>query len=295
MVRQLTRFALAIALLLGAVSAWAELVTYPRHQGDQDPQIQYMLEVLRLALTKSGHQYELRQASTVMVQSRAISELAANTGSVDVIWTMTNLEREAQLLPVRIPVDRGLIGWRVALIQSQQPGLLSQVKDLAGLARLRAGQMHDWPDTDILRGNGLAVEPSSTYEGLFKQLATQRIDYFPRSVMEVRNELKAHESLPINIDQTIMLRYPAAFYFFVSPKRPQLAADLTKGLEAALADGSFLKLFRQHLLPLLDGLQLDKRRVIELKNPGLPPQTPISRRALWFELDELKSRPAAKR
>lgn len=295
MIRMLRGWVMLVWLLGTWVTSGAQVVTYPKHQAENDPQLQYMLEVLRLALSKSGKRYELKQSSTVMVQSRGIAELAANTGSVDVIWTMTNPEREELLLPIRIPVDRGLIGWRLALLNAQHAQLLGGVKDQTSLSKYKAGQMHDWPDTALLRANGLNVEASPTYEGLFKQLASNRIDYFPRSVMEVRNELKAHESMPLVLDEAVMIRYPAAYYFFVSKKRPDLGADLNKGLEAAIADGSFAKLFKRHMLPLLEGLKLNKRTVIMLKNPTLPAATPMARRELWFELDELRDRATASR
>jgi len=286
---------LAVSILLFSVwaTSMAQAVVYPRHQAQNDPQLQYVLDVLRLALSKSGKPYELSQSSNVMVQSRAITELAANTGALDVIWVMTDPEREELLLPIRIPIDRGLIGWRLALINSQHPDILGRVKDTASLAKYTAGQMHDWPDTDVLRANGLTVVASSTYEGLFKQLASNRIDYFPRSVMEIRNELASHEGLPVAIDDAIVIRYPAAFYFFVSKKRPDLGADIRRGLEAALADGSFLRLFNQHIAPLLEGLKLNERTVITLKNPTLPYATPLKRRELWFELDEARQRPVS--
>jgi hypothetical protein len=291
MIRMLMRLTLCV-LLVGSQTAWAaKLVIYPRHQGQIDPQLQYMLEVLRLALSKSGKSYELRQSASEMVQSRAIAELAANSGAVDVIWVMSTPEREAQLIPIRIPVDRGLIGWRLALVNAQRAGVLHGVTDAKALARFTSGQMHDWPDTDVLRANGLPVLVSPTYEGLFKQLASNRIDYFPRSVMEIRNELKAHDTLPVAMDESLMIRYPAAFYFFVSKKRPDLASDISKGLEVALADGSFPRLFKRYIVPLLDGLKLQERTVISLKNPSLPQATPLARRELWFELDELRGRP----
>lgn len=288
MTRILTPWLMSIALMVSWTSACSQVVIYPRHQAQNDPQLQYVLEVLRLALSRSGKAYELRQSSSVMVQSRAIAELAGDTGKLDVIWVMTNPEREKLLAPVRIPIDRGLIGWRVALLNAQQSKVLSAVKDLPSLTPFTAGQMHDWPDTAVLRANGLNVVASPTYEGLFKQLGSQRIDYFPRSVMEIRNELRSHADLPLVIDDAIMIRYPAAFYFFVSKNRPELAADINKGLEASLADGSFMKLFKRHILPLLDGLELRKRTVISLTNPDLPPATPLQRKQLWFELDELR-------
>lgn len=268
--------------LLGSL-CWAESVIYPRHQAAHDPQIDYVLSVLKLALEKSGQPYQLRQSDLEMVQSRAIIEIKNNSGKVDVLWSMTTPEREAELLPIRIPIDRGLIGWRLALVKSSMREQFAKVNSLGDLAPFIAGQMHDWPDTAILRHNGLKVLTSSIYEGLFNQLSKDRIDYFPRSVIEIQNELASHRDLELAIEPHLIIKYPTAFYFFVSRKRPELGRDLEVGLEKALADGSFEQVFKQHFGKLVNELGLAKRKVLELENPLLPKETPLSRSELWFK------------
>lgn len=259
-----------------------QALVYPRHQALDDPQQAYVTALLQLALERSGHAYALRRSTLRMVQTRAMQEIATASGSVDIVWAMTSRARETQLLPVRIPIDRGLIGWRVALIQARQPQLLRQVRSLADLARLSAGQMSDWPDAAILQSNGLRIDTSSTYEGLFQQLAAGRIDYFPRSVIEAQSELASHAQLPLALDGHLVIRYPAALYFFVGKHRPELARHLETGLEKMLADGSFGHLFQRHFGRLADGLKLPQRQVLDLLNPDLPEETPLARKALWY-------------
>ncbi|WP_249383903.1 transporter substrate-binding domain-containing protein [Chitinivorax sp. B] len=269
-------------LLLGIVSA-AETITYPKHQAVADPQLDYVLSVLHLALSKSGKAYELKQSRTAMVQSRAMLELKQNSGKVDVIWAMTDPIRESELLPIRIPIDRGLIGWRIALIRQGDERRFASISTLHDWAPLIAGQMHDWPDTGIMRSNGLTVSTTSNYESLFEQLAAKRIDYFPRSVIEVIPELDSHRKMGLAIEPMHVLRYRTAFYFFVSPKRPELAEDITRGLEAAIRDASLEALFWQHFGQAVRMLNLTSRRVTDLDNPLLPAATPLNRRELWFD------------
>jgi hypothetical protein len=71
-------------------------------------------------------------------------------------------------------------------------------------------------------------------------------------------------------------------YFFVAPSRPKLAADLQRGLEAVLANGSFDKLFRQTFGSLLDQHNVAARQVLQLHNPELSAETPVDRKALWL-------------
>ena len=267
---------------LGAAAGTPLPLVYPRHQALDDPQQAYVTALLQQALERSGQAYALRRSALRMVQTRAMQEIATASGSVDVVWAMTSRARETQLLPVRIPIDRGLIGWRVALIQARQPDLLRGVRSIAALARLSAGQMRDWPDAAILQANGLRLDTSSTYEGLFQQLAAGRIDYFPRSVIEVQGELASHARLPLALDAHLVIRYPAALYFFVGKHRPELAGHIETGLEAMLADGSFTQLFRRHFGRIEAGLKLSQRHVLDLANPDLPEETPLARKALWY-------------
>jgi hypothetical protein len=71
-------------------------------------------------------------------------------------------------------------------------------------------------------------------------------------------------------------------YFFFSRKRPELAETVRIGMEKAIADGSFERLFQQHFAASLQRTQLDQRQLIELHNPLLPSATPLQRRELWF-------------
>ena len=278
------RVLLAGAGLLSSIEVAAEPDTliYPRHEALQDAQIGYILALMRLALTRSKRRYKLSQTASVMVQSRALIELSKPNAPVDVFWTMTNRQREQTLLPIRIPLERGLIGWRLALVRRADRERLREVRRLSDLAPFKAGQMHDWPDTAILRANGLTVETSTHCQSLFQMLAMGRIDYFPRSLIEITTELEAYRHLDLAIEPNLLLYYPTALYLFVNPRRPLLAADLTEGLEAIQADGSFERLFRQQFGPLLSSHEMAKRQVLRLHNPELPPDTPLQRKGLWL-------------
>jgi hypothetical protein len=88
------------------------------------------------------------------------------------------------------------------------------------------------------------------------------------------------------IAPNLMLHYPAAAYLFVSPSRPDLAAELKAGLEAAIAEGSFQRLHREFYGAVLKAHPISPDRVLKLSNPLLPPETPIQRRELWLQPGE---------
>jgi hypothetical protein len=54
-------------------------------------------------------------------------------------------------------------------------------------------------------------------------------------------------------------------------------------MEIMVKDGSLAALFQKHKGPLIERAQLGKRRIIELQNPALPPETPLQRSELWFK------------
>lgn len=248
-----------------------------------DPIGKYVTEVLRLAIKKHGNHYSIVKMPAVTTpQVRLIEEMSQDRGDLDVMWTMTSDEREAQLLPIRIPIDKGLMGWRISFVNSENPRLLKAIKTINELGQLKAGQGYFWPDTTILRHNGLQVV-TGTAAALPSMLVQGRFDYFPRSIIEIWNEQSKQPNLSREVDPHLALHYPTALYFFVSPKQKTLAEDLRRGLETAIADGSFEQLFNEYCKPFILRANLKSRVVLDLKNPLLQKSSlPLHRAELWY-------------
>ncbi len=280
---------LALVLFSLPAAHAAERLNYPLHSDGIEPEA-YALALLTAALERTPGRYQLQPTPVPMAQSRALLGIEHDSKSVQVMWTMTTREREERLLPIRIPIYRGLIGWRVLMQRSNAAEQLASVQSLDELKRFSFGQRHDWPDTEILRVNGLKVVTSQHYQGLFQMLAAERFDLFPREVVVAwQEQARAVESgLALSIDKHLLLHYPTAFYFFTSRNRPDLAADIERGLEAMIADGSFQRLFEQYHGDTLRQANLHNRRIIELHNPDFPPATPFARKELWLQPKELK-------
>ncbi|RJG11576.1 substrate-binding periplasmic protein [Massilia cavernae] len=245
--------------------------------------------ILKLAFAKANVCHTLVYSSQSMQQARGLMELERGSGKVDIIYTMTAPEREAALLPVAIPLTKGLLGWRIALVRSDRLHQFANVRSATQLKPFVAVQGHDWPDTAILRANGMPVHASSAYDGMFKMLEAGRIDYFPRSIQQVFSEQSKYPALAV--EPNLVLRYPTDAYFFVNRRNTQLAEEVRRGLEAAIADGSFDRMFYSYFAMQIAEAGLERRRVIDLANPLRPASLPHARKALWFSLDEIR-RPA---
>lgn len=273
-----------LACLCGAVHG--EVLRYPGVENALDRRGDYPLKLLQLALKKAGSVDTVVRTTLYMQQNRSALEIARASGNLDIMAAATSKEREAQLLPIRIPLTKGLIGWRLLLLKAGERERLRDVTTLQQLRLLRTAQVHDWPDMAILRGNGLTVAAVSHYDGLFSMLEVDRLDYVPRSLPEIGAEADSHRKLAI--DPYLVLRYASADYFFVNRNNTRLAEIVSRGLEMALADGSFDQLFYAYYGKSLRDARLDKRRIIDLDNPSLPADAPLRRKELWFSMDDLK-------
>jgi hypothetical protein len=273
----------SLAMTNGVVASGAISLRIQDLERTNDPIAKYIVEILQLAIKKSGANYVIvKSIEEPVPQARQIFDLSQNQGKLDVIWTMTSDEREKQMLAIKVPIDKGFFGWRIPFINSDQSSLLKNVSSIKDLAKFNAGQGMQWPDTDILRSNGLPVVTGSD-ESLVNMLKAKRFDYFPRPIIAIWNEKKNFEYRSFVIDKTFVLHYPTAFYFFVSPKQVKLAEDLTRGLEKAVEDGSFERTFNKYFSTFIKDADIKNRYIFELKNPlikdGSLPQNP----KYWFK------------
>jgi hypothetical protein len=281
-------FGLALFVFINAPGFAADAVRYPvsRH-ADLDSHNDYTVEMLRLAVRKSGANLTLQPVRNDLNKIRTLSELT-DGNTIDVVWGGATKEREEAMLPIRICFMKGLNGWRIPLVTKKNSEMFAKVNSLSDLQKLTAGQGYHWSDTNILMASGITVERSYEFEFLFRMLVAGRFDYFPRSLMEIWREYDGHQEMDISIDTNIVIHYPAAYYFYVKKGNEKLAASLQRGLEVALQDGSFDRLFYSFHKKEILLASLETRRVIELKNPYLTPETPLARKELWFSVNDLR-------
>ncbi|WP_175153800.1 substrate-binding periplasmic protein [Paraburkholderia ultramafica] len=277
----MSRMLVCLLLVWRVAASGTEVVRVPLPESPGDHRTDYALQLLQLALSKTGASYRIEFSGFPMNQQREIRELEAG-GTIDVASVPASPEREARLLPIRIPINRGVLGWRLGLIRKGDAALFAGVNTLEDLKSVRLAQEQDWPDTQIFRANGINVIAAPSYEGLFKMLVVKRFDYFPRSIMEIWDE-QANNADKLQVEPHIALHYFYDAYFMVNRKNTRLANDIREGLEKAITDGSFEKLFWQYYGDRLRKAHLETRTVIELKNPLLTPETPVNRPELWYD------------
>ncbi|MFZ6780652.1 substrate-binding periplasmic protein [Undibacterium sp. Ji83W] len=239
------------------------------------PIYEYRWKLLELALahTRDEANVRLEPFAEEVTQNRGISLL--QSGAIDVIALGTNAEREAQMLPVKIDILRGIIGYRVLVIRKTDQAGIAMMDEQALRQQLTFGLNSQWADLPILRANGFTVVTSTNYENLFGMLAAGRFDAFTRGLNEAYLEIEKHkEQFPqLTAEKSKALYFPYPVYFWVNKDNQLLASRIERGLKLALADGSFRQLFESYHAKEIKQLASEKRQLIRLSNPVLPAGT----------------------
>ena len=271
---------LLMCLYLPVTTAAVWKITYPKQPIEDSIHVTYTIELLKLALEKTGVRFEITPTDEITLQGKAFN-LLSNNRSINIVWSMTNEQREADFLPIRVPIFKGLIGWRVLLVE---PNMLPKL-ERSNLREHSVVQGMDWPDTKILQANGFNVVNATNYDEAFMIMHRSQAGMFPRSVIEVIAEI-ADDNLrrDLMIEPNYVLQYPAAMYFFVNKRDKILARLLEQGFAKAMADGTFDALFNATYLPVLEELKVSQRTLVKLTNPLLPLETPLFEKHLWYQI-----------
>jgi len=271
--------------------SWAKSdihVIYPNSQTD-DPQfrdnINYMENILKLALKNSGAKYTLSTVSIGNISEKR-SNMYLKEKRYNVHWMMTSSENEKELIPVKIPLFKGLIGWRIFIIRRSDEQYFSKITNTQDLAQLKAGLGHSWPDVTILRHSNFNISPMYSAVGRYTFLTQKRCDYFPRSIIEIWNEVDQITDKSLVIEKTIALRYPAAYYFFVSPNEEPIANAIQAGLKKIIKTGEFEQIFNKRFNKLIAKSNLKNRRIFQIENPLFRNDSMLNDPTLWFNPSE---------
>lgn len=276
---------LLIALsLLTTTHVQSSEVVITKVVGDKE---QFISEVLSLVLSKGDPQATVRQLTEELPQSRLIEEI--NLGKVDLMWAGVDPTLESELLPIRIPILKGLLGHRIFIIKKEHQARFDNIKTIADLKQLTAGQGTLWGDTQILKSANIPVITTLKYPNLFYMLEGERFDYFPRAIHEPWSEVTSHPQLNLAVEKNVMLVYPFAMYFFVKKDNQALHDKLYQGFEMAIADGSFNEMFfsNKNMKHALTKTDIKNRTVIKIANPAMHPDTPMDRKEFWLDTTSL--------
>ncbi|WP_343561997.1 hypothetical protein [Kiloniella sp. b19] len=252
----------------------------------KDKRYSYAFELLQKVLehpSVSSHDYQVMHSPFPVTRSRALKlleqgrELGVAAEAPKPDWT-------EKLITVRIPLRKGIQGYRLFLIRRDFQDQLNEARTLADLRNFTTGSGAEWSTRRVMEEAGFKVEVSQDYQNLFEMLRLGRFDTFGRGVNEIYDELELHQwpSQNLAIDEKFALFIPLPTYFYVAPDHPELAEIIQTGLEAMIADGSFDLFFWEHHRALIEKSNLVNRTIFRLPNPNLSSADPVDEARYWF-------------
>ena len=250
-----------------------------------DPNAAYAIKMLKLAIAHSDNpDYQVEVIKEDFTQAR-VNEEVRTGGLLDLCWASSDAQIESQLRPIRIPLFKGLLGYRIFIINKNDQAKFDKVHTMDDLKKLTIGQGRTWADGRILEANGFNVIKTNKYPSLFYMVEGGRFDGFPRGVHEPFGELEARPTMDLAVEKNLMVYYQMPFYLFVSPNNQALAKDLETGFERAIANGEFDKVFYgdKSIQDVLQKANMKNRKIFKLDNPLLSKETPVGRKELWFD------------
>ncbi|UPQ89174.1 diguanylate cyclase [Vibrio sinaloensis] len=276
-------FILVISVSLNPL-AHADTVTVRKVEGLKE---EIVFDILKLALSKTRPNVQFSTATEEYNEARLMEEVIS--GNIDVMWAGAAPDKEEKMLTVRIPILKGLLGHRIFIIRKEDQARFASIQTLNQLKAFDAGQGTFWGDTKVLKAAQIPTITTIKYANLFPMLEGGRFDYFPRAVHEPWSEVDSRPELNLTIDKNVMLVYPFAMYFFVSPNNQTLHDDIYNGFEMAIQDGSFDDLFFNHpmIKEVLAKANLKERMVFRIPNPYMHEETPFDRKEFWLDVSKL--------
>lgn len=274
--------ALAVALHVLAVTGWItpaptasaepKVLYYPKRP--ESPRWDYARTLVELALRYSAGAYVLKPSDEEMTQARAAREL--ELGHIQFIWAGTSADYEQRFQPIRIPVLRGLDGYRICIINPDRQAAFDDVASLDAFKAFTIGQDPGWSDVPILQAAGFKLV-TAPYGNLFGMVERDRVDCFLRGAHEVVGDVTNHklEHPALAVEAKLLLVYPFTSFFFVNRNDTALAEALEMGLKRAYEDGSFMEHFNNHpaIRAIFDEAGIEQRRRFDIPNPLLTEET----------------------
>lgn len=281
-------FLMTVSSLSTFTFAHAQDVYIARPKSERDPRQEYVFELLNYALNYRSNAASINVRYSEHIHSRKrLHQLMLEGRKVDIQATATRIDWEESLIPIRVPIFKGLLGYRVFLINEDNQPTFSGIKELEQLKKMQAILGAQWSITPVWEAHNFKTIKNGDYDSLFKIIHFKRADYFPRGMNEVTQELTNYQPKypKLAIERKLAVYMPLPMYFFVTPHKPELAERLKTNLEAMIESGDFDRQFNAEYQEVMNQLAMNQRRTFYLTNPHLPDATPLNRKELWYISD----------
>lgn len=272
-------------MLLSSAHALDEVRVFSyRKPGDEREQ--YNLQVYRTALgltIAEFGEYKLNITNQKMPLSR-LRPMVHEGKIVNAAVAVTNSEWEASAIPIRIPIRRGILNYRMLMTTKDKLPALSKVKTLEQIKQMWGCVGAHWSTWHTMTQLNFNIVTALEEDSVIRMLSKRRCDYIPRGAHEIYWELESLHGNRKNlaVEPNLVLYMPAPIYIFVSPNEPRLAKRFALGLERMVELKILHKMVDKFYSDYIERANLKERTLIHVGNPALTPQTPFDKKELWF-------------
>lgn len=266
----------------------AETVIINKPLSENDVRYQYTQDLLKLILRQADTRYEVKQAAKAMSRDRTFRALKKGE-RIHVMAEAPKPEWMRELIPVEMPIRKGIQGYRVFLTKEKHQARLAAVQSLSDLTALPTGSGQQWSTRSVMEDAGFNVVTSTNYDALFGMLENERFITFGRGINEAFREVAVYRKRypDLIVDASLILYIPLPTYFFVTPTKPELALHIEKGFRKIMADGTFDAFFYRYHCDDLRSLNLKHRKMFSIPNTNLGTAFKPMPKELWLDRDKL--------
>ncbi len=250
-----------------------------------EPHLAHARALIRAALNSAGFQAEFQDAP-MGNERRNVYQISSGATHLDMMpATPQRLElvRQGKLRMIPVPLDRGILSYRLNILLEKRKDILANVRTPEDLHAFVMGQNEGWMDVEIYHAAGIPTKEVRNWsDGQFaEQMEAGFIDLFPLGLEETLSFFLPHfqTSYPqLTADKYILVRYPWFRFVWVSPNHDtdELYDALVRGFDVIAKDGTFLKIW--HSCRAEPAAELFRaRHIINISNPFygddlVPPQ-----------------------
>ncbi|MGL1956747.1 MAG: hypothetical protein OCD00_05460 [Colwellia sp.] len=240
---------------------------------DKNKLLEYSFKLLELALdvTKKQYgEYSLARSTHAMLRDRQFTELIKGENlNVTISNPITRWNKKAIRVP--FPTQKGISSYRIFFLLKKNKHIFKDIYSLDDLKKISTGSNKQWSVAKIFKHHQFNLVTGITYKGLFDMLNSERFISFNRGINEIFIELETFglQFPELTYDKNIVLFTYLPNYFYVSPKFPELATRIEKGLMTLHNNGQLDELFYQYFGQYIDKMQLNNRRHFYIENNNL--------------------------
>lgn len=269
-----------------------DVVSIASSHSKLDIRTKYTHEILNQALNLSAEKYGAYKLNKVAISmSNDVTFYELSRGKIiNVAMSGATPDKDHLATPIRIPIRRGILNYRLLIINKKNLKLFEKINSLTQLKPYSVGIHSNSVTSDVMKVLGFSVVDTVSYDGMFKQLSHDKFDYIPRGLHEAYDEIALRKATINNliVEPNLALYSPLPYYIYVSPAYPKIAERIEYGLEAMIEQGLIAKIFERYYAADIKRSKLAERTIINIGNPFLSPKTPLHRKELWIDGFDIK-------